>query len=115
MQQTNEDLLSVKPPKKFIGIRTSAWVEIFAFFIILTFISYLSSLPFNFFNVSPHPFWIVVVLMAAQYGTLEGLLAAFIATLFLSLGPLRKGTSYKTNPPISSCSQRHHSCGLLPR
>lgn len=40
----------------------------------------------RFFGVEPHPFWIAVVLMAAQYGTSEALVAAAAASVALLWG-----------------------------
>lgn len=79
-----------KKESKILGIRLSALMEIFFFFLISYFIAYLFGLQYNYFDVSPHPYWIIVILISAQYGTLEGLLAAFFSTVFLLLGPLPK-------------------------
>jgi polysaccharide biosynthesis protein PelD len=75
----------------FLGIRVSAWVEIACFFFFSYIIAFLIGSNYNYFAVSPHPFWIVVIFVSAQYGTLAGLLAAFVSTLvYLSGGPLPK-------------------------
>jgi GGDEF domain-containing protein len=42
----------------------------------------------RFWSVEPHPFWIAVVLMAAQYGTAEALVAAAVASVALLWGNL---------------------------
>ena len=39
----------------------------------------------QFFHVQPHPFWIVVLLVSAQYGVYEGLVAALLASAALVL------------------------------
>lgn len=76
----------------FLGVRVSAWVEIVCFFLITTFIAFLIGINYNYFSISPHPFWIVVLLISAQYGTLAGLLAAFFSTLIYLSGALPKQT-----------------------
>src|SRR3546814_2467936 len=40
----------------------------------------------RFASVQPHPFWIIILLMAAQYGTGEALLAAVASTAALLIG-----------------------------
>lgn len=72
----------------FLGLRVSAWVEIFCFFIITTLIAFFAGISFNFFGVCPHPFWILVLLISAQYGTVEGIVAAIVSSLVLLAGPL---------------------------
>lgn len=42
----------------------------------------------RFFHVSPHPFWIPVLLLSVYYGTGPGLLAAAISSLLLLVGNL---------------------------
>jgi hypothetical protein len=84
----NNDLKGEQKDKRFLGIRFSAIIEIALFFLALFIIAFLAGLPFNFFTTCPHPFWIIVILISAQYGTKEGLLAAFAATIILLLGPL---------------------------
>jgi hypothetical protein len=39
-------------------------------------------------DLRPHPFWVPVLLLSLQYGTVSGLLAAGIATAFTGLGQL---------------------------
>ena len=74
----------------FLGIRVSAWVEIFCFFFISFLLAFIIGIDYNYFSVSPHPFWIVVILISAQYGTLAGLLAALTATIVYLSGTLPK-------------------------
>lgn len=77
-----------KTRSRFLNLRVSAYWEIASFFVFMMILAFLCGIPFNYFKVSPHPFWIIVILMAAQYGTNEALLAASIATVILFLGPL---------------------------
>lgn len=88
MPTNDSDLLKQESYKKFLGLRVSAWVEIICFYGCLTFGAFFFGAHINFFGVSPHPYWILIVLMSAQYGTNEGLTAALIGTIILELGPL---------------------------
>ncbi|MCX6989707.1 MAG: GAF domain-containing protein [Chlamydiae bacterium] len=76
------------PPPKLLGIRTSAWKEIICFFVLLCGGALLWGTPINFFKMCLHPFWIIVLIIAAQYGTVEALLAASISAAILLLGPI---------------------------
>lgn len=69
-----------------LGIRVSAIIEallMLAAFVIVDAVFFAGD---RFWNVNPHPFWVVVLLVAAQYGTAEGILAAALATLFYLIG-----------------------------
>lgn len=93
IQETTEK----KEPTRVAGIRVSALVEAFGLLIVLTLIDVFFAGTHRFWDVNPHPFWIVVILISAQYGTAEGLVAALLATLFLLLGnnpPMQEGISH---------------------
>lgn len=75
-----------KEPARIIGIRLSAIVEVIGLLVILTVIDVAFFDGNRFWNVNPHPFWIPVLLVAAQYGTAEGLFAALMASLFYLVG-----------------------------
>jgi hypothetical protein len=86
-----------KEHSRILGIRTSAIVEMVLGLVALVAIDYFLGAGDRFWDVNPHPFWIVVLLIAVQYGTGEGLLAAILASLFLLLGnaPIQaEGVSY---------------------
>lgn len=85
----NHDTTTEKEHTRVAGIRVSAIIEAFGLLAILTAIDaiFLNGST-RFWSVNPHPFWIVVVLIAAQYGTAEGLVAAILSSLFLLLGNL---------------------------
>lgn len=71
-----------------LGVRRAAIVEIAAFFLIALLIDF-AFLDFDrFASLSPHPFWVVVLLCAIQYGTTEGLVAAVVASAALLVGNL---------------------------
>jgi len=79
----------IQPQKehmRILGIRASAILEALGLLIILTVIDAIFLHGTRFWGVNPHPFWIVVLLVAVQYGTAEGLLAAALATLFYLVG-----------------------------
>lgn len=73
-------------PTRIFGVRFSAIKELLLGLILLTVVDALFFGGDRFWAVNPHPFWIVVLLMAVQYGTAEGLLAAVTATLFYLVG-----------------------------
>ena len=80
------EVIPEKEPAKILGIRLSAIVEALGLLIVLTLIDAIFLHGHRFWDTNPHPFWIVVILLAGQYGTNEGLLAAGLATIFLLVG-----------------------------
>lgn len=76
----------------FLGFRLVAFVEIFLFFLIATIIAIILKIPFNYFALSLHPFWIVIILISAQYGIREGLFTTLLAILLYITGPLPSPT-----------------------
>lgn len=75
--------LTDKPePARILGIRVSAIVEAIIILVVLTLIDAIFGSGHRFWDTNPHPFWIAVLLVACQYGTNEGLVAAGLATLF---------------------------------
>lgn len=75
-----------QPQKRVFGIRPIAILEAAGMLLILTLLDALVFQGNRFWDVNPHPFWIPVLLITAQYGTNEGLLAALLATLFYLVG-----------------------------
>jgi hypothetical protein len=71
---------------KILGLRVSALIETLLMLSALTVIDAVFLDGTRFFDMNPHPFWIVVLLMAAQYGTGEALAAAALSTLFYLVG-----------------------------
>lgn len=71
---------------RILGIRRSAILEMLLGLIALVVIDKFLGTGNRFWDVNPHPFWIVMLLIAAQYGTAEGLLAAILSTAFLLVG-----------------------------
>lgn len=73
-------------PRRVLGLRPSALLELALFFLLLFAIDSLDGTLDRFDGVQPHPYWIVVLALAAQYGTSEGVLAAVAAAVALRLG-----------------------------
>lgn len=69
-----------------LGVRSSAVLEIVMFLMIMLLCSLFFGDGNRFWNVEPHPFWVIVVLVAVQYGTSEGVLAAILSSVVLLLG-----------------------------
>jgi len=74
-------------PRSFAGLRLSALTEIVLFFIITTAIAFIFGFNVNYFGISPHPFWLALILISTQYGTMEGVLCAIVCTLVYLFGP----------------------------
>lgn len=75
---------AVRP--RLLGFRRVALLELVLFFGVALTLDLLFGDGTRFSGVQPHPFWIPVLLLAAQYGTSEGVLAAMVATAALRLG-----------------------------
>ncbi len=70
------------------GIRLSALIEMLVFFAVVIGLSYPFDGGMRFIDTSPHPFWIILLLITVQYGTKEGLVCAFLACAALYAGNL---------------------------
>lgn len=70
---------------RILGFRRVALLELALFFGVALALDHLSG-GLRFEGVQPHPFWIPVLLLSAQYGTGEGVMAAVVATLALRVG-----------------------------
>ena len=75
-------------PRRLLGFRRVALIELALFFGLALGLDWLLGSGLRFEGVQPHPFWIPVLLLAMQYGTSEGVLAALAASLALRLGNL---------------------------
>ncbi len=78
--------------QRTFGVSTSALLELFVFFGLALLIDLIGFDGHRFQGVEPHPFWIPVILLAVQYGTTEGLLAALVATAALLIGAMPEQT-----------------------
>ena len=88
MSTTAEIYAPKESYSSIMGIRVSALLEMAVFFFIMLVANIAFGNGDRFFDLTPHPFWVIVVLMAAQYGTAEGILAAILSSLFLLFGNL---------------------------
>ncbi|MFC3674848.1 GAF domain-containing protein [Ferrovibrio xuzhouensis] len=75
-----------KPPRRMGGWRITALLEIAVFLAGALLLDRYVFASDRFASVQPHPFWIIILLMAAQYGTGEALLAAVASTAALLIG-----------------------------
>ncbi len=74
--------------RHIFGIRLSAIIEVALFFLVAILLDVIFGNGDRFWGVEPHPFWIIVILLAAQYGVPEGILAVAASTLVLLVGNL---------------------------
>jgi len=72
----------------FWGLRVSALIEIALFLVIALALDATVLDGDRMWNVRPHPFWFIVILVSVQYGANEGLLAAVLASVALIAGNL---------------------------
>lgn len=72
--------------KRFLGIPFSAWQETIATLGVLLAINVFFFDGDRWVGLALHPFWIVVVLVSSQYGTLAGLMSVIASTLALYVG-----------------------------
>jgi len=68
------------------GVRGNALAEITAFVALFVAVDLLWLDGSGYWDWSPHPFWIIVVFVATQYGSREGLIAAAVSSLALFAG-----------------------------
>ena len=76
------------PTRRVLGVRLVAWVEIVLFFGVTLAIDAFLLDANRFWDVQPHPFWLIVILIAVQYGANASLVAALVASLALTVGNL---------------------------
>ncbi|MCP5361526.1 MAG: GAF domain-containing protein [Hyphomicrobiales bacterium] len=103
----DEDLVPQRlRPRYFIGFRLSALLETLAFLSFCLLLDFLFGEGNRFWSVSPHPFWIVVLLVAVQYGTKEAVVAALLSSAFLLVGNLPAQQLQTTYEYLLEISQR---------
>ena len=73
-------------PPRLLGLRRSAVVEIALYLAVALALDLTVLGGERFRSVTPHPFWPIVLLIAAQYGTSEALFAASLASVALLAG-----------------------------
>ncbi len=72
--------------RRVLGVRASAVLEVLLILGALLLVDALWGRGNRFIDLTPHPFWIPVLLAATYYGTREGLFAATMATLAMLYG-----------------------------
>lgn len=82
--------------KKILGISYYAWSETCLLLFILLILNAFYGGGTRWINVQLHPFWIVILLISSQYGTLAGLMSACLSTLCLYVGNLPEQTLHET-------------------
>lgn len=73
---------------RLFGLHGSALLEMTLFFAIALVIDHFGMSGNRFWDMAPHPFWFIVLLISAQYGTGDGLFAAVMASALLLIGNL---------------------------
>lgn len=68
------------------GLRVSAILETVVFLLIMLVADWVIGDGVRFWGMQPHPFWVIVILIAVQYGTSEAIFAAILASVVLLLG-----------------------------
>jgi len=82
----NAEALEIQEHWNFFGIRVSALIETVVFIAAVLLLDYLFGSGDRFLDVNPHPFWIIILVVTVQYGTLEGIIAAVLCTIALYAG-----------------------------
>jgi GGDEF domain-containing protein len=72
--------------RKLLGFRLSAIIEIIIGLAVLVILDAALGDGNRYWSWNPHPFWIVILVVAAHYGANEGILAGVLATVFYLLG-----------------------------
>ena len=80
------------PAATWLGLRRSALLEIGLFLALALAVDFLFFDGTRFRHIAPHPFWILILLIAVQYGVNEGLVAAVAATAALLIHNLPEQT-----------------------
>ncbi|MFT6835217.1 MAG: hypothetical protein ACJA0H_001253 [Francisellaceae bacterium] len=76
--------MKINSGKRYIlGLRASAIIEIIIFIVVLLIIVIMSGNTNRFFDINPSPYWIIIILIAAQYGVNESVFCAIICSLVL--------------------------------
>lgn len=80
---------------RWLGVRRSAWLEL-ALLLSIAYLVDIGGFGGNrFVDLTPHPLWLVVLMLSVQYGLAEACLAVVLCTAFLWVGnlpPPRTGT-----------------------
>jgi hypothetical protein len=74
------------------GLRSSAVIETVATLALLLLVNLFLGDGNRYVDVTPHPFWVIVILMAVQYGTAEAVFAAILSAVVLLFGNIPEQT-----------------------
>lgn len=77
------DKSAASDPRSIFGIRLAALIEMVLFFSVAMMVDLGLGDGSRFFDVSPHPFWIIVLLITVQYGAKEALVCALLSSAVL--------------------------------
>jgi polysaccharide biosynthesis protein PelD len=72
--------------QSILGIRPIALIETLVFLSMMVLFDFILGNGDRFITMEPHPFWIIVLMITLQYGAVEALASAFLATIFLLVG-----------------------------
>ena len=75
-------------PSTVLGMSRAALVEVLVFFAAALVLDALAFDGSRFRELTPHPFWLFILVMSAHYGTATGVFAAVVGTLLVFLGNL---------------------------
>jgi hypothetical protein len=81
-------LMQYNEKPKIFGLRRSALVEMLVFFAVTMVLSWFFADSPRFIDAWIHPFFIIVILMSAQYGSNEGLVCTILSSIILLAGNL---------------------------
>ena len=83
MTSTTQQKPDTHDAPTMLGLRRSALIEIGLFFLVAIAIDSAFRDGTRYWDIAPHPFWFIVVLISCQYGTKEGLIVSIVASLIL--------------------------------
>lgn len=76
----------LKTKGRILGIKISALVEVLVMIAVMLLVDSVYLNADIFADVNPHPFWLIVILISIQYGTVEGFISAIICTIVYVTG-----------------------------
>lgn len=72
--------------KKLFGLRRSALAEMIIAVVVLVVLDFMAFDRTRYWEVNPHPFWFIVLLISCKYGTKEGAASAVLCSIAFLLG-----------------------------
>ncbi len=76
------------PARTLLGMPRTALVEVLVFFAVALVLDAVAFDGTRYRELTPHPFWLFVLIVSAHYGTATGVFAAVVGTLLVFLGNL---------------------------